>query len=170
LVLGLLVSHLLKAWRKLGEKRALPAQQPPDQLSDSEYEARNTAWYSAMLQAWHDTRMERDKTIVTLSTGGIGFLVTFLTTVPTSARRAPLLYVIAILGFLAALVCSLWIFWANASYLREVMRGRNTSSKKLDRLDTIMLIGFGIGVLASILIGVAAATSKSAPGSRMEWI
>ncbi|MDA8663964.1 hypothetical protein N9L66_03280 [Porticoccaceae bacterium] len=46
-----------------------------------ELEGKNVAYYSTMLSAWIETKMERDKTLVTLSAAGIGLLVTILTVI-----------------------------------------------------------------------------------------
>ena len=45
-----------------------------------ELEGKNIAFYSTLLSAWIQTKMERDKTLVTLSAAAIGLLVTILTT------------------------------------------------------------------------------------------
>jgi hypothetical protein len=44
-----------------------------------ELEGKNIAHYSTLLSAWIQTKMERDKTLVTLSSAAIGFLVAILT-------------------------------------------------------------------------------------------
>jgi hypothetical protein len=46
-----------------------------------ELKAKNVAHYSVMLDAWIQTRMALDKSLITLSAGGVGVLVTLLTTV-----------------------------------------------------------------------------------------
>ena len=37
---------------------------------------KHTAYYSALVEAWLDTRMEKDKSLLMLAAGGIGILVT----------------------------------------------------------------------------------------------
>ncbi len=46
-----------------------------------ELEGKNIAHFSVMLSAWVQTKMERDKTLVTLSSAAIGLLITLITTV-----------------------------------------------------------------------------------------
>ncbi|HYT55619.1 MAG TPA: hypothetical protein VEQ38_12985 [Verrucomicrobiae bacterium] len=43
-----------------------------------ELKGKNVAHYSVMLAAWMQTKMEHDKTLVTLSFGGIALLVTVI--------------------------------------------------------------------------------------------
>ena len=51
------------------------------------------ALYSAVVQAWAGTRMEKDRSILNLSAAGIGLLVTLLTTVGVTARCQLVLYI-----------------------------------------------------------------------------
>ena len=53
---------------------------------DSVRDAKAVAFYSAAVQAWVTTRMEKDRALLNLAAGGIGLLVTLLTTVGPSSR------------------------------------------------------------------------------------
>lgn len=57
-----------------------------------ELEGKNIAYYSVLVNAWIQTRMERDKTLVTLSAAAVGLLVTLLTTVGINKEWIILLY------------------------------------------------------------------------------
>jgi len=46
-----------------------------------ELKGKNVAHYSVLLSAWIHTKMEHDKTLVTVSIGGIGYLISVLTLV-----------------------------------------------------------------------------------------
>lgn len=52
-----------------------------EQKPDSIEQQKDVAYYSALVSAWIQTKMERDKTLASLSAGGIGLLVTILSTV-----------------------------------------------------------------------------------------
>src|SRR5207249_3464107 len=110
-------------------------------------------FYSAVVSAWIDTKMERDKTIVTLSAGAIGLLVTLLTTVGAKTPWAIALYAGAFVSFGAATVCTIVIFHRNSDYLERVVQGSESKSKLLGWLDRLSLIFFGLGVIFAILIG-----------------
>lgn len=61
----------------------MPAPESEDENRNrilKEPEGKNIAHYSVLLDAWIQTRTERDKTLVTLSAAGVGLLVTILTT------------------------------------------------------------------------------------------
>ena len=119
---------------------------------------KQVAFYSATVQAWIDTKMERDRTLVGLSTGGIGLLVTFLTTLHITIPAPLLWFGLGLGGFSASLVGALWIFSANAHHIEQVNKGHVAPSKLLSFLDVAMLLGFVLGVAATIAIGVLAAT------------
>lgn len=51
--------------------------EPPGDLANKKEEL----YLSAVINGWIETRMERDRTLLALSTGGVGLLVTLVTTV-----------------------------------------------------------------------------------------
>ncbi len=85
-----------------------PQVHPPD--ADPNADAKDVAFYSAVVSAWVETKMERDRTIVTLSAGAIGLLVTLLTTVGVKAPFTLWLYAGALVGFGVAAICTIVIF------------------------------------------------------------
>ena len=54
--------------------------------------AKEVAYYTALVDAWINTKMERDKSLLSLATAGIGLLVTLLTTVGITSGIMYLLY------------------------------------------------------------------------------
>lgn len=67
-------------------------------------------FYAASVNAWFNTSLEHDKSLFTLSAGGIGLLLTLLTTVGLSSAESLVLYIGAILSFLSAIIAILLIF------------------------------------------------------------
>jgi nucleoid-associated protein YejK len=66
--------------------------------SDKEdYEAKQKAFYSAMIAAWLNTRLERDKQLLGLSVTAIGLLVTLLRTVGVSSLLQIILWLFSFL-------------------------------------------------------------------------
>jgi hypothetical protein len=136
--------------------------EPETRDPSKELEAKQVEYYSAIVQAWLGTRMERDRTIVTLSAGGIGLLVTLLTAVGVSTPWAIVPFIGAFLGFSTALGVAIAIFKLNADYL-EAEITKKTERPPLGKLDWVMMISFGLGVIFSIVIGIVAATHRPAP-------
>jgi hypothetical protein len=126
----------------------------PERQDNSE---REVAFYSAVVTAWIETKMERDRSVFTLAAAGIGLLVSVLTTVGVPARWLLGLYAAAGGFFFATCVLCLWIFDANATHLQALTTGNSGVSPKLSRLDRVVLICFGLGVALSLAIAFATA-------------
>ncbi|MEX0892243.1 MAG: hypothetical protein WEB88_08740 [Gemmatimonadota bacterium] len=129
-------------------------------------------WKSTLTAAWFETRMEADRTMVALSAGGIGLMVTLLTTVGVKGRWAALFYTAALVGFVAAIVVGLAIFKVNAAHIAEAADDPEKADAsplrpRLRRLDWALIGSFGSGVLFSILVGIATATTPdpTVPGT-----
>jgi hypothetical protein len=76
---------------------------------------KEVTFYSATLNAWYSTKLERDKNLLGLSSAGIALLVTLATAMGISDLKSVVVYVLAILCFLVCIVCVLTIFERNAS-------------------------------------------------------
>jgi hypothetical protein len=114
------------------------------------------AFYAAQVAAWFGTRLEHDKSLLTLSAGGIGLLITLLSTTGLKSIESLLLYVLALASFVVCLGCVLWIFKRNAIHLEKVNRGQGDPDLVLATLDTVAIASFGLGVLLASIVGVAA--------------
>ena len=79
------------------------------------------AFYAALVEAWVATRMEKDRTLLTLAAGGIGLLVTLLTTVaPTNAWQLGF-YAAGGFSFLATVILAIKIFDSNSDHVEGVI-------------------------------------------------
>ncbi|MGC9491547.1 hypothetical protein, partial [Vibrio genomosp. F10] len=77
-------------------------------------------FYAATVGAWLNTKFELDKSLLTLSTGAIGLLVTLLTTVGASSVEGLVLYFVALLCFLVCVISILLVFKRNAKHLEGI--------------------------------------------------
>jgi hypothetical protein len=125
-----------------------------------ELEGKNIAHYSVLLQAWIQTRMERDKTIVTLSAAGLGLLVTILTTVGVIHAWLLLLFVGAIVGFVTSISASLVIYQLNSQHIEHALRGSSERDPRLERYDKTSFRAFLLGAGFSAALGVASAIGQ----------
>lgn len=118
-------------------------------------------FYAASVNAWFNTSLEHDKSLFTLSAGGIGLLLTLLTTVGLSSAESLVLYIGAILSFLSAIIAILLIFRCNRAHIEKIISGESEINDPiLKRLDAIVLWSFGIGVLFTAVIGISAAINS----------
>jgi hypothetical protein len=125
-----------------------------------ELEGKNAAFYSVMLQSWLDTRMEKDRTLVTLSAAGIGLLITILTTAGVKYYWELSLYLGAAAGFGFSIWTNLKIFEINARHIEKVIRGTESSSPTLEHHDKLALRGFMPGTAFFIALGVSASIGQ----------
>lgn len=118
---------------------------------------KHVEYYAASVNAWFNTSLEHDKNLLALSAGGIGLLLTLLTTVGLSSAESLVLYIGAIASFVVALVAILIIFRRNRTYIENTLFGKSSNDPVLTKLDLTALWAFGIGVVFTAIIGIAAA-------------
>ena len=123
-----------------------------------ELEGKNIAHYSVLLSAWIQTKMERDRTIVTLSAGAIGLLVTILTAVGVKSVWEIPFYIISIIAFLISIWSSLVIYQLNSQHLEEAIRGSSERDPRLEKYDKRSIGAFIIGALSALVIGILSAS------------
>lgn len=115
-------------------------------------------FYAASVSAWFNTSLEHDKSVFSLAAGGIGLLVTLLTTIGPSSALVLGLYVCAITTFLVALAAILFVFRHNRIYLENILAGHSTGNNPLlAKADAVALWSFGFGVVFTAIIGIATA-------------
>lgn len=123
-------------------------------------EAKEVEFYAAQVTAWLNTRFEHDKSLLTLSAGGIGLLITVALATGFKSVAALAIYCAALFSFVACLACVLWIFRRNAVHLENVVRGSGEDDTLLSLLDKIAVAAFMCGVLLSSMLGVSAAVDS----------
>ena len=105
-------------------------------------------FYAASVAAWYESSLEHDKSLLTLSAGGIGLLITLLTTVGLGTSEALVLYIGAICSFVVSLVSILFVFRGNQRHIEDILSGKNQGADPiLSKLDGTAIWSFGIGVV-----------------------
>lgn len=122
---------------------------------------KDVEYYASSVNAWFNTSLEHDKSILTLAAGGIGLLITLLTTFGLSSAEALVLYVGAITSFLVALISVLIVFRHNRTYIEQVLAGTAAGNDpSLAKADSIALWAFGVGVIFTAVIGISTAINS----------
>jgi len=115
---------------------------------------KDTLFYQAALEAWFQTKFEHDKSLLTLSAGGVGLLITLITSKGASSLISLWLYIASTLCFLMSIAALLKIFKRNATYLETVISSESSSDDHLlGKLDSIATYTFGMGVVLTSLVG-----------------
>lgn len=120
------------------------------QLKDVEF-------YAANVNAWFNTRFEHDKSLLSLSAGAVGLLITLISTVGVKSVESLILYIFALACFVTCLGSLLWIFRRNAKHLEDVVTGKSMNDELLNTLDRIAVSTFMVGVVFSSIIGITTA-------------
>lgn len=117
------------------------------------YLEKTVSFYSARINTWVGTRMERDKTILTLSTAGIGILVTMLTSFGIKNSFSFVFYIFSFISFLTSIIILLFVFSLNADYLLYLDDEKKIKHKKclLKLLDKSTFVFFITGIVFTIL-------------------
>jgi hypothetical protein len=126
--------------------------------------------YEATLRdAWLATRMERDRSILTLSAGGIGLLVALMTARRPESSGQMVIYLFASIAFVTALIAGLMIFKRNATYLEAELAAWRAGKTDLGdaglvQLDWTLLVAFVVGVVLTILVAIMSAWPSTKHG------
>lgn len=115
-------------------------------------------FYAAGVNAWYNTALEHDKSIFGLSAGGVGLLISLLTTLGVQSKLLLVLYGAAILSFLVTLGTLLVIFRRNRDHIEKVLLlGTVPNDPVLKVLDLIAIVAFWLGALFAATVGITSA-------------
>lgn len=119
---------------------------------------KEVAYYAALVGAWINTRMEFDKALVTISSAGIALLVTLATVVGASTGFEFLVFILAVIGFLATILCTLFVYHQNSRVIEAAIKEGTSHGPDLRRLDLVKLVTFVVALtLTATLILFTAA-------------
>lgn len=125
-----------------------------------ELEGKNVAHYQTLLGAWIETRMERDRTLITLSTGAIGLLFTVLITVGLAVSWEIWLYTAALVAFVGTVGTLLVVFKKNSDLIESELQGEGHRAPSLLKYDVLATVLFIFGVVSSAGIGLIEAICR----------
>ncbi|MCW4456156.1 hypothetical protein OK348_15305 [Flavobacterium sp. MXW15] len=128
-------------------------------------------FYGATLSAWYASAMEHDKSLLTLSTAGIGLLVGFMSSRAAGGMLPFWLLVGGMIAFLLTILLVLRIYHVNKSYLERIIRSEDSPDEddggmddaRLKRLDLAANVLFLIGASLSAVLGGVIAYSTHRP-------
>jgi di/tricarboxylate transporter len=122
-------------------------------------------WVPTLLDAWINTKTEADRTLLSLSAGGVALLVGLLVVVAEQGQSLwP--YGLALSFFMLAIVAGLRVLFLNGNILEETLEdmyaaGQGRTKRALTTWSLALPILFALGVLASAWVGYNAATADT---------
>jgi hypothetical protein len=121
-------------------------------------DSKDIEFYAATVNAWFNTRLEHDKSLLALSSGGVALLITLLTANGISSAEGLTLNILAIISFVISILSVLLIFKFNGDHLVQLINDPAViESKLLKKLDQITQVSFACGVIFTSIIGISAA-------------
>jgi hypothetical protein len=126
-------------------------------MTDPDSKEKQVAYYAAGVEAWYLNRLERDKSLLTLSAGGIGLLISLVSAFGISSTESLILFILALIAFILCLSAVLWIFQRNTKHIEDVFSHDKGNDPLLTVLDNAAVSTFLAGVVLSSVIGIAAA-------------
>src|SRR3990172_5718237 len=113
-----------------------------DQETPEERRDKRVAYYAALVEAWLGTRMEKDRTLLALSAGGLGLPASFLTGGRSVSCGQLVFYGIGAVAFLAAVAAVLVVLTRNSGVLEDAMAGGDGKDTVIEILDRVAMVGF----------------------------
>lgn len=130
-----------------------------DKLHDIN-EQKEIEFYSACVNAWFNTKLEYDKSILVLSSSGIGLLLSLFTAFGIPGFYSLAFYILAIIFLGIASGAVLVVFVVNASHIEKVISGKEKENFILSMLDKVIVCSFALGVFFVSSVGVSIAINS----------
>ena len=147
--------QLGKEMEELDDKRAsLISEEVGQRLA----QAKDVEFYSQSLVSFYNTKIEKDKSILSLSMAGLGFLITFVNFGGGIDDVHFFLFVVSSLSFLVCIFIVVVILDMNANYIIAMVADDVAEGKiegRLRWLDKAAMTSFCIGVFLSFCLGIA---------------
>jgi hypothetical protein len=129
-------------------------------ISDDQREKRELAHYTATVTAWFNTRMEHDKSLLTLSTAAIGVLIALASKITLRSLASLILYIATLASFILCLAIVLWIYRQNSKHLENLVQSDAAHDRLLGFLDPAAIWTFGAGIMFASMLGLTIAVDS----------
>ena len=133
-----------------------------------EYKEKSKIFYSTIISVWFNTKLEKDKQLLILSTTAIGLLVTLLRTFSVSNNWELFCYVLALVCFVITIISVFVIFDRNASYIEKLIEDPRTEAEDLKTCDKVASTSFIIAIIAVLAIGIFGINSSTNQGEKLD--
>ena len=125
-------------------------------------------FYAECVKAWLGGRMERDKSLIALSWGGVLAVVGLLATLKVVGIPTLVLTAISLVSFVTTLILVLIVFRDNTIYIGKVLASdaeeqnleKERLSVSLKRKDFHAMVAFVLGVSSAAIAGILSALQK----------
>lgn len=119
-----------------------------------EFEGQNIQDYSVRLTAWFATKLEKDKSLLTISSAAVGLLVTILVSKGIQSFYQIFIFAIAFLSFLVTIIAVIQIFDKNAEQIEANITSKSHINVTLTWYERVIACSFYTGLLFTIILGI----------------
>lgn len=131
-----------------------------DTNADKEsYRQKDVAFYQTFLAAWIENRMEKDKSLLTLSSLAIGLLISFSDKLSSPAEFT--LWLLSGIAFLVTIIIILVIFRCNSNYIEcllvENVEKQQRHEKSLNVMTLLAFVIFIVGLSLTFTLAISEA-------------
>lgn len=157
-----------KVINQSSQKEVKEAEQSQGISASDENRLLTVEYKSQAYASFYATSMEKDKTLLALSVGGIGFLVTLLNLASLLQLWHIGLFLIASIAYVVSIHNILTIFGENKSYIIAITQDHPTEyiDNRLSALDRRAVRSFYLGLILTICLGVATSWTLINKGER----
>lgn len=111
-------------------------------------------YYASTINGWINMRMEITKTLVILSTGGIGVLLTFFKDIPKENIMIFYMYIVSFLFFVLSVSLAIIVYYKNSDFFAWILNSRE-GKKPNPKIYMNLAIGtFIFSVLLSFYVAI----------------
>jgi hypothetical protein len=148
------VDNLIK---KTEEEKAKKREKKERKLKGKLDNLKHIEYVGQAYASFYNTKMEKDKSILTLSVAGIGFLITLLGFHKGLGIIHMVFFLLSALSFLVSIYFVINIFEKNSDYIIDLTRSVDVRVKecKLQMLDDIVIKSFYFAIVMALCFGVA---------------
>src|SRR5476651_1561113 len=111
-----------------------------------EFEGQNIQDYSVRLYFWFSTKLEKDKSLLTIASAAIGLLLTGLIAKGVQNYCQLIFYAFAFISFLVTIITVINIFERNAEQIEQNIANKSHINKTLEKYDWTIAISFYAGI------------------------
>lgn len=130
-----------------------------DETEDNSFEnGKKIEFYSQAWAAWFNSNLELDKSVLSISVAGIGFLVTTMKVLICSAWTL-IFFFAASFMFLTAACSVLLIFRMNGNHIVNILSGKKNEGAVLKVLDIVVRVTFALAIVFSTALGMNSAVN-----------
>ena len=122
--------------------------------TNNEKSQKKVAYYSALVNAWIQTKMEVDKTLIIISSAGIGFLITIISKLDINNVTELIIYLSAFVSFFIVIITCVEVFRKNAVYIKNIIDEKDDNHKSLDTYSFVAKLFFTLALIFILILGI----------------